>query len=327
MNQILYTIEGEAERRRTKKIIFFFAIAIIVFGAVMMGMGGYKVVVAKIERAEAIEAAKVPNLELEAEKDTNNAIIRVNHIRDINSIIYSWNDEEEIKLEENMTKKMEKYIEIPSGISTLKVTVTDVLGNSTTKIKEYSFKGTYMEVSIIDNKSIKITATDVTGFQSIRYKWNDDEEITKYPEDTTSTVMEIASDIPIGTNTLRIKAVNNENKIEEKEVTVLGISKPTMQINYDPERTVIIMKLNDDQGIQSYSYTLSSAPIEDIAKEGKIIPGFKEKLKVVTSQTKDGQSQTSVTEQLKFQEGFNYLEVTITNIEGVEEKFSGWCAK
>lgn len=327
MNQILYTIENEEEKNRMKSIILFFAITIIVFGIIMTVMGSYRIVSAKVAKEEAKEAAKVPNVELALETETNNAIIKVNHTRDIKNIMYSWNNEETVVLEKNAVKEIEEYIELPAGTNTLNVTVTDIEGKATRTSKVYTYNGTYMEVSIIDNKSIRITVTDMTGLQSVAYKWNEEEEITSYPDDIDSTVMEISSDIPIGTNTLRVKAVNSENQTEEKEVTVHGISKPTMRISYDSERTVIIVGLNDDQGIESYSYTLSSAPIVDIAKDGKIIPEFKEKLRVVTSQTKEGQEQTSITEQLEFQKGFNYLEITVTNIEGVEETFAGWCAK
>lgn len=327
MNQILYTIENEEEKNRMRSIILFFAITIIIFGVIMTAMGGYRIVSAKIAKEEAKEAAKVPNVELSLEEETNNAVIKVNHIRNIKEISYSWNNGEKTTLEQNDIKEIEEHIELPSGTNTLNVTVTDIEGKQTTKTKDFTYNGTYMEVSIIDNVSIKITVTDMSGLQSVAYKWNEGEEITSYPEETDSTIIEITADIPVGTNTLNVKAVNNENKTEEKEVKIQGISKPTMKINFNSDRTLLIMQLNDDQGIQSYTYTLSSAPIADIAKDGKIIPEFKEKLHVVTSQTKDGGEQNSIREELQFQEGFNYLEVKITNIEGVEETFSGWCAK
>ena len=327
MNQILYTIENEEEKNRMKSIILFFGITIIIFGIIMTGMGGYKIAASKIAKEEAIEAAKVPNLALELDSESNNAIIKVNHIRDIKSITYAWNNEEKVTLDQNSSKEIEEHIELPAGKNTLNVTVTDVEGKTTTNSREYTYSGTYMEVSIIDNRSIKIMVTDMIGLQSVTYKWNDGEEITSYAEGEDSTVIEVSSDIPVGINTIRVKAVNNENNIEEKEVKVQGISKPTIKISYNSDRTVLTINLDDNQGIQSYSYTLSSAPVEDIAENGQIIPEFKEKLRQVTSQTKEGGGQTSIREDLEFQEGFNYLEVTITNIEGVEETSSGWCAK
>ena len=121
--------------------------------------------------------------------------------------------------------------------------------------------------------------------------------------------------------------MNRANAVENKEMQVKGVTKPTMKINYNSDRTMLTLKLNDEQGIESYSYKLSTAPISEIAENGNIREDFKDKLAIVTSQTKQGNSQQSITEQLPFEQGFNYLEITIKNIEGVEETFSGWCAK
>ena len=327
MNQILYTIENEEEKNRIKSIILFFEITIMIFGVLMTTMGGYRIAAAKTARDEAIEAAKVPNIKLEFEEESNNAIIKVSHVREVKNITYSWNNEEEIILEENTATDIEEYIELPSGTNTLNVTATDIEGKTSTISQEFTYKGTYMEVSVIDNKSLRVVVTDMVGLQSVSYKWNDEEEVMSYPDGLDSTVIEITSDIPIGENTITVKAVNNENTIEEKQVTVQGISRPTIKISYNTDKTIITVRLNDDQGIQSYSYKLSRAQISEISENGNIIPGFKEKLKVVTSQTKEGEGQNSIIEQLEFQEGFNYLEITITNIEGIEETFTGWCAK
>lgn len=327
MNQILYTIENEEEKNRTKSIILFFAITIIIFGLAITAMGGYKLVAAKTARDEAIEAAKVPNIELELEEDTNNVIIKVSHVREIKDIIYSWNDEEETIIEGNSNTNLEEYVEIPAGINKLNVTVTDIQGKTSTASKEFTYNGTYMELSVIDNKKVKIIVTDMIGLQSVSYKWNDGEEMITYPDGQDSTVIEITSDIPVGINTITVKAVNYENHIEEKEQKIQGISKPTMTINYNNEKTIITIRLNDEQGIQSYSYKLSNAPVSEIAKDGKIREDFKDKLKVIKEETKEGQAQNSIVEQLEFLEGFNYLEVSIINTEGVEETFTGWCAK
>lgn len=327
MNQILYTIENEEEKNRIRSIILFFAITIMIFGIVMLAMGGYQIAAAKAAREEAIEATKIPNIELEFEEESNNAIIRVSHVREVKNIIYSWNNEEEIELVENSTTDIEEYVELLPGTNTLYVTVTDIEGKTSTTSQEFTYKGTYMEVSVIDNKSLRIVVTDMVGLQSVAYKWNSEEEIMAYPDGEDLTVIEVISDIPIGQNTITVKAVNNENEIEEKQVTVQGISRPTIGLSYNTDKTLITVRLNDDQGIESYSYKLSNAPISEIAKNGSIIPEFKDKLKVVTSQTKEGQGQNSIVEQLEFLEGFNYIEITIINIEGVEETYSGWCAK
>lgn len=328
MNQILYTIENESEKNRMKSVMLFFAITIIIFGLIMISMGGYRMASAKIAREEAKEAATVPKIELYEED--NKLIISVNHIREIKNIIYSWNNGEEIQLSvysENFNGNLEEEIDIPGGTNTVNVKVIDVQGKVSTASGEFTYKGTYMDLSVVDNKSIKIIVTDMIGLQSVTYQWNSGEEETAYPEEGNSQKIEIVSDIPTGLNTIKIRAVNRTNEVEEKEMSVKGITKPTIKINYNSDRTLLMLKLSDEQGIESYSYKLSTAPISEVAENGNLRTDFMDKLTVVTSQTKQGNEQQSITEELPFEQGFNYLEMTIRNIEGVEETFSGWCAK
>ena len=304
MNQILYTMENQEEKNRAKSIMLFFGITIIIFGLIMVAMGGYRIASAKMAKEEALEAAKIPNITLSIQD--NKVKINIKHIREIKDIIYSWNNGEDTVLAvytDNFTGSIDEEIDIPGGTNTLNIRVVDVDGKTATATQKFTYKGTYMDLSVIDNKSLKIIVTDMIGLQSVTYSWNGEQEQTVYPDE------------------------NNQSKIEIKEMQVKGITKPTMKINYNSDRTMLNLKLNDEQGIESYSYKLSSAPISEIAENGNIIPNFKEKLTVVTSQTKQGNKQTSITEQLPFQTGFNYLEITIKNTEGVEENFSGWCAK
>lgn len=325
MNQILYTIENHEEKGRMKSIILFFALTIIIFGIIMATMGGFRIAEAKIARDEAIEAAKIPEVTLNSE--SNKAIINVKHSKEIKNIIYSWNEGEETVITKNTTEDITESIDIPAGTNTLNVQVFDVEGRNTQISKEYTYEGSYMDLSVIDNKTLKIVVTDMAGLQSVKYSWNSEDEVISYPDQENATVIEISSDIPVGLNTIRVVAINTRNISEEKEVTIKGVTKPTRQITYDNNRTRLIIKINDDQGIESYSYKLSSAPISDIARNGQIIPEFKEKLTQVISESKSGNSEKSITEQLPFQKGFNYLEITITNIEGVQETYAGWCAK
>lgn len=328
MNQILYTIQNNNEKNRMKSIMLFFAITIIIFGLIMVSMGGYRMATAKIEKEEAIEAATVPKVKLYEEN--NKLKISIEHIREIKDIIYSWNNGEDIQLSvfsENFNGSLEEEIDIPGGTNTVNVKVIDVKGKMSTASGEFTYKGTYMDLSVIDNKSLKIIVTDMVGLQGVTYQWNSGEVKTAYPQEENQQVVEIVSDIPNGLNTIKVRAVNRANAVENKEMQVKGVTKPTMKINYNSDRTMLTLKLNDEQGIESYSYKLSTAPISEIAENGNIREDFKDKLAIVTSQTKQGNSQQSITEQLPFEQGFNYLEITIKNIEGVEETFSGWCAK
>lgn len=325
MNQILYTIENEQEKNRMRSITLFFGIVIIIFGILLMTTGGYSIAVSSAEKQKAKEAARVPTIELSFED--NRAIINVTHSREIKAIEYYWNNEEAVVINKQGEKNTTESIDVPAGINTLNVKATDVSGKNTSVSKEFAYEGTYMNLSVIDNKSLKIVITDVKGLQSATYKWNDGEEIVTYPSVQDPNVIELISNIPIGLNKIEVRAVNNDNEIETKEMQVQGIKKPIMDINPNEDKTLINIDFKDVQGILSYSYKVSNAPLEDLIKDGKLIENAKQKLTKIISETKEGNGQKHITEQIKFNEGFNFVEVTITNIEGAEETFTGWCAK
>ena len=87
------------------------------------------------------------------------------------------------------------------------------------------------------------------------------------------------------------------------------------------------IKIKDDQGIESYTYKLYSAKIEDITKDGKIIENFKEKLVKVTENSVQANKELELTDKLAIADGFNYLELKVKNIEGAEEEIVGWCVR
>ena len=69
MNQILYTVENESEKNRIKSVMLFFAITIIIFGLIMVSMGGYRMATAKVAKEEAKEAATIPKVNLYEENN------------------------------------------------------------------------------------------------------------------------------------------------------------------------------------------------------------------------------------------------------------------
>lgn len=326
MNQILYTIENEQEKNKMKSIVLFFGIVIIIFGILLVATGGYSIATASAKRKEAMEAAKVPNIELSAE---NNIItIDVKHFREIKMIEYCWNDDEPIIIDEEGQENLQETIDVLAGKNTLSVAVTDIAGKVSNITQEFTYEGTCMDVSVVDNKNLKIVVTDVKGLKSVTYKWGDDgEEVKAYPDEDDLTTIEVIVDIPIGLNKLIVKSINNENQIETKEREIQGITKPTMSVSYDVEKTTISIKIKDNQGIESYSYKISNAPLEDIIENGKLIENPQEKLTQIVSETKQGDSQKEIIEKVDFAEGFNYIEITITNVEGATETITGWCAK
>lgn len=326
MNQILYTIQDENSKKNLKKILLFFVIVIIIFGIILTGMGGYQLVSSIKRRNEAIEMAKIPVIGISMEN--NQAIIKVEHTKNIKSIIYRWNKGEETTLSENKSGTITEKIDVLAGTNILDVVAVDIEGKTATASKEISYNGTYMNLSVVNNKQIKITVTDIEGLQSLSYKWNSEEEKLEYPQSRSQQTMEIISDIPIGLNTISVTAINNKNITQTKEMSVQGITKPTVKVNFKTDRTVFIVKMNDEQGLKSYSYKLYNAKVDDVAKDGKLIENVKEKLTLIKSDEKTLNGELSITDNsIELTEGFNYLELTVKNIEGAEETISGWCVR
>ena len=330
MNQILYTIEERNNQSKIKSIVLFFGIFLIIFGISITGVSAYSIVSSNKRKQEEIEMSKIPEITLE--NGDNKAIIRVEHVRNIKDIVYSWISEDgeetdEETISENKASGIAETIEIPAGTNTLHVKVTDMEGKYATAEKEYSYKGTYMDVYVVDNKNLRIKVIDVNGLQSVTYNWNNDEKITEYAEDTDTQTMEIETAIPVGMNTINVTAVNNENEKVTMNKDVQGITKPTIYVTFNSDRILFTMKIKDDQGIESYSYTLYRAKVEDIAENGELIPNFEEKLIKVTSNEVQGNGQMDITDKLELADEFNYLVIRAKNVEGAEEVFSGWCVK
>ena len=325
MNQILYTEEGRNNQSKIKKTITFFSIFLIIFGIAIAGVSAYNIWSSSKKKEQDIELAKIPEITLENEN--NKVIVKVEHVRNLKSVVYSWDGGDEENININETAKILESIPVPAGTSTLRIKATDVIGKSSEMKKEFSYVGTYMDLAVIDNSKLKITVTDTKGLQSVKYSWNSEDSVEETAEDTNTKVMEIETAIPEGVNTIQVSAVNNENEKTDQEMTVQGITKPTIKITFNADRTLFTIKLDDNQGIEAYAYALYNAKVEDVAENGELKPNYKQKLTKVKANTVSGNGQLSIIDKIELKDGFNYIIVKVRNVEGVDEVFSGWCVK
>ena len=136
MNQILSTdISGNKKKNKNSKpmeinnIVKFFAIAIIIFGIFIIGIGAYSIIdYQKEQQEENIE----PTIQIE-NKTNNSIILKVTHKKNIESLEYGWNDEEKVFVNGNNGRYLEKEITIPSGTNTLHVIIRDEDGKEDRK--------------------------------------------------------------------------------------------------------------------------------------------------------------------------------------------------
>ena len=240
LNQILFINDGKGNGTDIKKIIKFFAIAAIVFGVAMAGTGSY----AMIQKSN--ERNSIPDLSVQNLNDGNISIIVV-HNKEIDSITYSWNDEDIEEIGGAGRTEIEEIIPAKGGTNTLKVTAVDIEGKSNVFENQFTIednKKPGLDLKVEGNKVI-LTATDETEISYLTYRWNDEEEVTVNAEDELEIIEEI--DIKEGTNNITIVAVDSNNNMVEKEQEFKGLSKP--KIDAWKEEGQLILKITHEKGI------------------------------------------------------------------------------
>lgn len=166
MNQILQT-ENKKQSGPVdiKKIIIFFAIAIIIFGVVLICVGSYAMITGtkKPERPEDNPQVENTVPEVDIERTEDNILINIKHTKPIVSVTYRWNDETEQTIKTNNNLEISEKIASLFGTNTLNVTVTDIDGNKSEYTKEVVSDGDgkpVIELLLTKENKIRIKVQD-----------------------------------------------------------------------------------------------------------------------------------------------------------------------
>lgn len=237
MNQILQVQENRNKNRSnpidTKKIVLFFAVCLIIFGIIMLGQGAYSAYQNHINKPveptqdndqDVIDYTPIIVL---TQTEDNKLKINVDSQIAISHIIYNWNNDVAVTLDEMGKTNIEEIIDIPAGENVIKLSVIDSNGKETRKEGNFVIEQSkpIIDLSVVGN-NIKITVTSEVELSYVTYKWNSEEE-QKHDmitfEDRTKFEKEL--EIPKGQNTLKIVAVDvNENQTEKSQ-EIKGIAK------------------------------------------------------------------------------------------------------
>jgi len=308
MNQILQVQENRKKSKSIdmKKIIIFFAVCILIFGAVLAGQGVYSFYLSKVNEKvnpstpepDKQQQEYIPTIIL-TKTEENKLIINIENQIAISHIIYSWNNEAAITLEETGKTYIEEIIDIPVGENIFNISVIDSNGKETKKTENYIIEAPkpVIELSVVGN-NIKITVTSEEKLSYITYKWNNEQEkkedMLTY-QDKTKFEKEI--EIPKGQNTLKILAVDEKNNKSEKVQEIKGVAKLK-----DP-----IVKAKD-------GYLHFTFEAEENMKLVEFL--FNGQQYVMNTET-FGQTKT-VHYKIKMVEGWNYLKLIGTTESGVK---------
>lgn len=307
MNQILQVEEKKYKNSNpidTKKIVLFFAVSIIIFGLILLGEGIYSIYktnsIKKIrENTNNNVEENIPTIQFAKTAD-NKIIINIKSEIAINHIIYNWNNETSQTIDESGKTDIEEVIDMPSGENTLNISVIDVNGKETKKQETYNVEQDRptIELSVVGN-DIKITVKSSVEISYVSYKWNSDPEKKENMatfEDKTK--YEKTLEIPTGQNTLKIVAVDINQKTTEKSQEIKGIVKP------EKPKTVIKGEYMEftaqaDENIQTVEFIFNGASY---------------------IMNTDTFGQTKVVKyRVKMKEGWNYLKITATTKSGGSE--------
>ena len=238
----------------------------------------------------------------------------------IAKVIYYWNEEERYE-EDRSGNTYEKMIDIPEGENTLHVEVIDTKGQekqtSETFINESSdidpddpTPGTQysdklkISTSITSDGKLKIVATSEEPMKYITYKWNEEEETTKYSEDEQSTSIETIIDVRSGLNTITITAEDIEGNINSVNKNFEGKFKPEIKVYKQDDK--IYMKVSHYKGLKEIQYLINGNELIYDENYSEYDP-----------------EKTEVEFSFKLQEGENTVIIKATSNEDTQEEYSG----
>lgn len=311
MNQILSTTNPSANKSKTKKsktkkssgpvdiktVVRVFAIAMLIFGIFMVGTGTYAI----YRENEANNSEITKPVISELLNDDGTAVkLTVTHDKTIDRIEYSWNDDEIQTITGNGRKYIEQQITIPSGTNTLNVKAIDTQGQESSLQREFTSgniqsegNSPTLDLTISENNKLKITANSETEIQYMTYKWDDGEE---QRVDINATIIEQEIDVPMGTHDITVAIVDVNNKTTTKEETVMGTTKPIINVETDDAGEYYLITITDEVGLQKVDLNIRGEARTITVEDGKKELKYKIKL--------ENNNQ-------------NRLEITAYNVDGI----------
>lgn len=295
MNQILYMQNKKSQPTDIKKIIIFFAIAIIIFGIVLLGQGSYVMFFKNNDNVDVIGSGiDIQKPQLDINKQEESVIIAVNHNKPITDIIYKWNYDQEQHIDTNNETSIVKEINLPIGTNKLYIRITDVDNQITEFEKEYVLEGNgkpIISLAVTKDDKIKIVAKDEQALRDIVYTWNNGQQTRVEANLENLRQIEKEVEIPLGQNTFKVTATNTNDITTTKELEVKGIKKPVVLVQKDGDSLIITAEDEVCMKLVNYTlngkqYQLNFGDVKVIKYKQKLDPG--ENLLILTAENKDG---------------------------------------
>lgn len=264
MNQILSTEDPNKKKTKytnnstdLKKIVKVFSIAILIFGAILIGIYSYKLI-------NKNKITKLAKPEVTLEQLESEVAITAKAEAGINKVIYSWNSEEQTEKPLNGSSEYNEAIEIPNGENTLTVKVIDQNG----QVVETS--GTYIgtkdtekpKIVVDEEEKTKIIITDETELSYVTYKWEDEDDqnlvkVEAQPEEGEEVPKKVEINITAkkGTNTLIVTAVDATGNTETLKKIYKGVTDPEIEVYREGEK--LYLKITHELGFKKVEFSIN----------------------------------------------------------------------
>lgn len=277
-----------------KNIISFFAIAIIIFGLVIIGHSTYAIYV----DAKGNSTENLAQINITRENDT--LIVDVQSKIIIDKFKYNWNNSEQKSIPESSNSFQEEIV-LPNDNSVLTIVLEDETGRAVTYTKEIILDGVDIAKPTIEveqkSTGVLIRAIDDIKIDYLIYRIDEGEEIRvdKNNEDD-KTIEYVVNGIERGEHILYISAYDANGNVEEVEQEVkVSSDRPTIKnMSIDQENAKIIIEASDVDGLRSIEVNLNGAIY-----------------------TMNDVNRTEATFSLDIQEGKNTISIKLTNVNGL----------
>ena len=259
MNQILFTNNNNNNYNKvdTKKIIIIFAIAIILVAVLIVAIKVYGIYQDKKNAVSDV----VPEIVITS-NSTKEATIKVTCEEGIQYLIYTWNDEDENRVNLNGSTSFERIVEMPENtINTLKVEVVSInnVTGSKTEVFENSIdsvKPTVDSITIVDKK-LNIEVSDNNGIKYLAYKWENEEEVIINADENDNLKMTAEIDIQRGTYKLQIRVVDIYENEELLSRLVTGVNEP--EITVIKYGDTVNISVTHDMGFKKIEFIINNS--------------------------------------------------------------------
>ncbi len=265
MNQILST-ENNYKQKKPKmnntldmrKIMIIFSALIIIFALVIVGAKVVGMIKEKNEKQDD-ETAILNKPQINIKQDGTIYTLEVTYDEGLEQVKYWWNDETVI--ERNLhgsTTPVKIQDQIPEGdYNVLHVIATGVDGSTNEVEQEFvkesdtedpnkpSINWYYSETSA----EIEIIARSEKGIDSLKYRWNEEEEITVNHTSEGQKEIRVVIDAKRGVNDIYITATDIEGNVQTKEESINGIRSPDINVEL-VNRNTISISISHDMGFK-----------------------------------------------------------------------------